>query len=81
MDTLDQLDDFVANNSTLLQHVIVFIVSVSLVLVICVLIYSMLTGNKVLKESEAIQLRLNERINDLRALQAIQSKQTNMVKT
>lgn len=73
MENFDQLDSLVANNQTLIKQVIVFIVTVSFVLVICILVYAHLMGTKTLQGTTDIKTRVKERLNDLRTLQAIEA--------
>jgi|WetSurMetagenome_2_1015567.scaffolds.fasta_scaffold26832_4 hypothetical protein len=78
MDNFDQLDRFVTNNTTLIKHIIVFVVSTFLILLVCVLAYSMILGTKTMNEqrvaAEKEKETLQERVGELRALQAIEQK-------
>lgn len=78
MDNFDQLDHFVTNNTTLIKHIIVFVVSTFLILLVCILAYSLVLGIKTMNEERATAAReaevLQERIGELRTLQRIEQK-------
>ncbi|AAS82689.1 ORF49 [Agrotis segetum granulovirus] len=52
MENLDQLDALVANNRVLIRYVVVFVISATLIIVVCVLAYSYVTVNMTIDETK-----------------------------